>query len=102
MSNVTTSIRSAPSASNPTITNLVLTLSNTEYSHSVLTGTQSILIRARGLSKLQIAFVSGDTNTLFLTIPRGTSLSLPDLSYSGTIYIEGNVPGEVVEIVEWK
>lgn len=102
MSNVTTSIRATPSAANPTITNIILTLANTEYSHAFMQGTQSILIRARGNSKLQIAFISGDTNIEFITIPRGASLSMPGLSYSGTVYIEGNVAGDVVEIIEWK
>lgn len=101
MSNITASIRATPSASNPKISNVILTLANTEYSHTFSTGTQSLLIRARGNSKLQIAFISGDTNIEFLTIPRGATLSMPDLGFSGTVYVEGNVAGDVVEIVEW-
>lgn len=102
MSNVTTSIRSTPSAATPTITNLVLTLSSTQYSHTFGIGTQSLLIRARGSSRLQIAFISGNTNIEFITIPKGATLPMTGLAFSGTIYIEGSVAGDVVEIMEWK
>lgn len=101
MSNITASIRATPSAGNPTITNLTLTLANTEYSHTFTSAVQKFLIRARGASRLQISFISGNTNTIFTTIPKGTALSVGDLNYAGTVYIEGNIAGDIVEILSW-
>lgn len=88
-------------ATNITVTNLTLTSSNTEYSHAFQTGVRYFVLRARNNAKLQIAFASGESSTKFVTIPNGCTFDLPDLSLTGKmIYIQSNIAGTVVELLE--
>ena len=83
------------------ITNLALTLSGTEYSLALQSGLRQLIVRARGNSRLQISFISGDTNLVFFTVPKGTSFILDDINFTGaTIYIRSNLAGDTAEIIE--
>lgn len=97
-----TSIRSKFTQSkNATITNLSVPLAATEVSHSLQSGLNSVIIRSRNRAELQIAFVATESGTNYITIPRGTSLSLESLEFSGeTLYVQSSAAGNTVEILE--
>lgn len=85
----------------PTITNLSIPLAATEVPHVLQNEVQKIEIRARGSSRLQYSFVSGQSGTVFVTIPRGKSEKIEGINYTGTIYIQASEGSEIVEITEW-
>lgn len=88
-------------STNVTITNLSATLANTEYSHALTSGLKQLIIRSRGRAKLQVAFVSGQSGTNFITIPGGANLSLEGLEFTGkTVYVQANQASTIVEILE--
>jgi hypothetical protein len=104
MSNVTTTVRpSFSTASNPTIYNVNLILAGTEYSQVLNNAVKKILIRVRtGDSTLRLAFVSGNTNTVYVTVPKGANYFEENLDLSGvTIYLQSDVSARVAEILEW-
>lgn len=86
----------------PTIFNVTATLANTEYSQALPSDTKKLLLRCRGLSRIQFSFASGGTNTNYITIRPGTVYSVEGLSLSSsTIYFETSLAGQVVEILTW-
>lgn len=97
-----TSVSVTISASqNIKITNLSMPLANTEYSLLLTNNLKQLIIVSRSMARLQIAFTSTESGTKFITIPKGTSLSLFDLDLTGkTLYIQGDVPTSTVEIME--
>lgn len=104
MSNITGVVRAratVEAAATPNIYNLTAALANTEYSQTLTSNTKSFIIRARNLAKLQIAFISGNSGTTFMTIPPGVSYAQDNISYGGTIYFQSSKPSTIVEIVEW-
>lgn len=95
-------VTSSPSAQSPVITNLLASSANTEVSHSIPDGTQKILIRCRGLAKSQIAFVSTESGTKFVTIPRGATYIQDGLNASSlTLYIQTDKASQTIEILTW-
>lgn len=87
----------------PTIYNVSAPLAGTEYSQILSDDTKQFTIRARGLSQIQLSFVSGDSGLVFLTIPPGCNYSSGDLQLiTKTIYFQTSKPAETVEIIEWK
>lgn len=103
MSNVTTTSRGKSSLSTlPTIYNISMPLAATEYSQSISPGTKKILIRMRNKARAKVAFVSGDTATLYFTIEPGAVYFDENLDLVGvTIYLQSNVASQVAEILEW-
>lgn len=89
--------------SNPTIANVALTLAATEYSYVVPPGTKRIQVTNRSFQQMRLAYVSGGTNTAWITVPAGAQYSEVDLAVTSlTLYIQ--VPataGTVAEIVVW-
>lgn len=85
----------------PVIYNKSVPMAATEVSQALTSGTKRFTIRVRGIAKLQLAFVSGESGTNFLTIPVGTSYSEDSLDFSGTLYFQTNKAAQTVEIVEW-
>ena len=85
----------------PKITNLLLTNSDTEYSHALTTNLKQCIIRSRQFAKLQVCFVSAESGSKYITIPKGTSLSLNDLDFTGkTLYLQSDTSSVTVEILE--
>lgn len=83
------------------ISTLTLTLANTEYSLALSQSCKGLEITARGNSKLKVSFVMGDTSLLYKTIPKHTSWEINSFNFIGkTLYIQGDLAGEIVEIVE--
>lgn len=88
-------------ASEPKITNLVLLLADTEYSHILVDGLKELIIKCREYTDLKYSFVSGESDTKYLTIWRGTCHTLNDLDFnSKTLYIQGSKANVTVEVLE--
>lgn len=95
-------LSTGPSASSPTIYNVVCILANTEYSQAIADGTNQLTLRARGIAKLQVAFASTQSGTNFLTIFPGSVYTVTNINTSSlTIYFQSNKPNTTVEILEW-
>lgn len=87
--------------SNPVIYNVSCALANTEYSQALNTNAKKILIRVRGLAKLQLAFTFGDSGTDYISLPMGCSFTEEAILFNGGVYFQLNKPNQVVEILEW-
>ena len=93
---------SSGNASTPAVYNLSMPLSGTEYSQALSAGTKRILVRMRVKAAAKLAFVSGDSGTLFLTLNPGTVFIEENLDLNGvTIYLQSNEANQVAEILEW-
>ena len=103
MANVNTTFRAGPSQGRlPVIYNLAMALANTEYSQALSQGTKKITVRMRVNASAKMAFVSGDTSILYVTLNPGTVFVEENLNLDGvTIYLQSNQPGQVAEILEW-
>lgn len=86
----------------PFIANVPIVTANTEYNFLFPANTKKFLIRVRsGLAKTQLAFVSGDTGTLFVTLNAGC-VYIEDVNVAGkTIYFQTNKASEIMEILYW-
>lgn len=87
----------------PKITNITIPVANTEQSHIFAANTKRILMRLRGIGKLQYSFTSGQSGTSFITMKKGNSeeFNALDLSVATTIYFQSPKAGETLEILEW-
>lgn len=95
-------IVSGGSVADPFVANVPAASAGTEYSFAFPTGTIKFKLRARGTSKLQLAYVLGDTATDYFTLIAGNSYD-ESMDVSGkTIYFLANKNTEVVEIIYWK
>ena len=87
----------------PTINNTDLTLANTEYSYSLPDGTKSFSIRLRNVGyPLQLAMISGESNTTYVNIPQGGNFLEEDIKSNITLYFRTTSGGQVAEILTWK
>lgn len=90
------------SATTPNIYNVTTTLADTEYSQLLPDETKQLLIRARTNATVKFAFTSGNSGTVYTTIPAGASFSIEGVSLTGiTVYFQSNVAGTIVEINAW-
>lgn len=104
MSNQTQTARVKPiAATQTTIYNLSMPSANTEYSQSLSNSTKAILVKTRDrTARVQIAFVSGDTDLLYVTIEPGAVYFKENLDLTGaTIFVQANKSSQVCEIQEW-
>ena len=89
-------------ASNFPIYNVVATTANTEYSQQLDRGVSYFEIRARQLADLKVAFISGNSGTLYFTIPAGstwyTREKIPD-GTTVTLYFQSPSANVDVEII---
>lgn len=89
-------------AQNSRITNLSAPTAGTEVSLALSADLKEITIRARVLSTVQFAFVSGESGTKYVTIPPGASFSQSNLGLSSaTLYIQTNVNSNTIEVLEF-
>ena len=93
----------ANASTTPSITNILMTLANTELSHIFPINTKKISLRVRGNSKLQYSFTAGQSGTQFITIYPGNEENISDvnLTSSLTIYFQPSKAGDTLEIVSW-
>lgn len=88
-------------ATDSKITNYVVPLSNTEYSHALVNGLKQLLIRSREKCTVHFAFVSGESLTKYMTILPGVALNVSDLDFTGKVlYFNCSVPC-TLEILEF-
>ena len=85
----------------PVIANIPLILANTEYSYTFPTNTKKFRLNVRGNAKLQFAFISGNTNTQYISVFPGNSHEETGLNIASTIYFQSNKANEVIEILSW-
>jgi len=97
----TLNVTSNPAAI-PKIYNLSAPVADTEVSQVLSANVKQLLIKVRGNAKMQIAFVSTESGTKFMTVPNGSVLSLEDLKLSSTtLYLQTNKASQIIEILEW-
>jgi hypothetical protein len=89
-------------STNPSITNVALAAS-TELGIALPSGVRQYLVKLRDANAhLQISFISGNSATTYLTIPRGNYYADSDLSASGlTLYVQTPSSGQTLEILTW-
>lgn len=87
----------------PTIAQVSMVLSGTEYSYAIPTTARQFLIKLRALAVLQLAYSPGDSGTTYITIPRGCFLSESDLLLAApvTLYFQSSTAAQVAEILYW-
>lgn len=95
-------ILNAPTVTTPIITNITYGTINTQQSHTFNADTKRFIIRFRENAKMNIAFITGQTGTNYITLKPGNIYSENDINAAGTltIYFQANNTG-TVEILEW-
>lgn len=90
-------------ATNPTIAHVTMPVSGTEYSYTVPTGAKQFLVKLQSLAVLQLAYVSGQSGTTYITVPRGCFYAESDLTLTApvTLYFQANTATQVLEVVFW-
>ena len=89
-------------ADSPTIFNKSAPTANTEVSQLLSNNTKKFIIKVRsGNAKLQLAFVSTESSTNFITVPAGAVYEDDGLDFSGTVYFQTNKASQTVEIRCW-
>jgi hypothetical protein len=92
----------ASNITTPVITNLSVPTANTEVSHVLQTNLKRIIVKCRGLGKIQLAFTATESSTKYITIHPGATYSEEGLNLSGqTLYLQTSLASQVVEILEW-
>lgn len=93
---------SAIAVQNPQITNVTMGAAGTETAVVLPAGTKRYAIKARGNSRLQFSYVSGETNTTYWTEFPGFTFEEDVVDRANTtVYVEANKNGEVLEIKTW-
>lgn len=83
------------------IHNVSVPTSGVEVSYALPANVKSFFLKARGGEKVQLAFVSGESSTNFVTIPAG-AVYTDDKYYSAlTLYFQSNKNNTTIEIVTY-
>jgi hypothetical protein len=87
-------------ATNPAITNVSL-VANTEYAVSLPSGCKQFILKLRdSKAKLQIAYILGDSNITYWTVPQGNYWAVSDINFSSqTLYCMTPSTGQTLEII---
>jgi hypothetical protein len=86
---------------NPQIINLSLTNSGTEYAYAFPAGTKKFTMRSRNSGRIQFSFAVGQSNTVYMTLPIGSSYTEEKLDTNFSIYVQSNKNNDIAEIVYW-
>lgn len=87
---------------NPIIYNVVTPgIANIETSQALTSGTKRFTIRVRGISQMKLAYISGQSGTTFISIPKGTSYTQEGLNFTGTLFFQVDKISQTIEIIEW-
>lgn len=89
---------------NPIISNVSAINANQEYSFSIPSATKKFYFKARGMSKIQFSFLSGNSNTVFCSLSPGETYSEDTLKLDDSlnVYFRTSKPNEIIEIVRWE
>lgn len=89
-------------AQNIKITNLDAPSANNEVSLLLSTGLKEITIRSRLKATMKLAFVSGESGTKYITVPKNANYSQGRLSLSSTtLYVQTNISSNTIEVIEY-
>ena len=83
------------------ITNQLAVLSGTEYSFSLPSNCKSFKIKARQICRIRIAYVSGDTNVQWYTVPLGGVFEDNNFYSSQDIFYQVDRANTDIEIVTY-
>jgi hypothetical protein len=88
----------------PTILNIPVVNPGTEYNVVLPAATKRFHLKNRGIGKLQISFVTGETNTNFFELAPKVAYTEEGLSLdtSLTIYFQSTKANEIVELITWE
>lgn len=96
---------------NPTVTNITMTLADTQYTHQLTKYTKNFMIHTRDESSFRLAFATG-----IVAVPAGDYLTVPvnaryyeeninvyvaNADWDGTLYFASDSAGKIIEVVEW-
>lgn len=83
------------------VSNPILATANTEYTIPLVANCKQLILKSRTIAKLQLSFISGDSNLKFITIYPGASLSLTEINFvSENIYVQSNKNSTTLELLE--
>jgi len=89
----------------PSIQNVAITTSGVENVLILPINTKQFQLRVRdSLSKIQIAYVLGESNSSYITIPRGCNYSQDNLNlttFNRVLFIQSNKDNIVLECAIW-
>lgn len=87
-------------AGNPLIYNVPILVINTEQSQALTANVKQIMIKSRTPATIQLAFVSGQSGTLYVTVPPNCAFVQNEIKFTGTVYFQANKLC-TIEILEW-
>lgn len=91
-----------PAVQNPSIQNVLVAIADTEEAIALPANTKKFELKARGTSKLQVAYVSGQSGTTYHTIWPGFCLREEDIDRASlTVYVQASKASEIIEIKSW-
>lgn len=87
----------------PTIANVAMTLANTEYSYTLPDFTKKFIIKLRSVgAPVQICFVSGNSNTLYVNLANGKSYMEENIKGKGSqLFFRSSSADQTAEIISW-
>lgn len=90
-------------ATNPIVSNVALSMSDTEVGILLPNDCRQFLIKLRDpLARLKLSYVSGESGIKYLTIPPGCSYSDSDLDLLAiSLYVQSSSPSQIIELVTW-
>lgn len=87
----------------PTTKNSSMSSAATEVSYEFPEGTKKFRIKLRALNALlQVAFVSGESGSNYLTVPYGDFLEMKAKVGGATIYFQSPSSSQTAEIQTWR
>jgi hypothetical protein len=89
--------------SNPKVYNEISPVAaGTEFSVVLDSGTKKFLIRSRTGATIRLSFVATETDTNYITIPKGANFSEDSVDFnSSTLYLQVDASAVTIEILQW-
>jgi hypothetical protein len=97
-------VTTAAGATNPAVSNVSMTLANTEYTVVIPSGVRQYMLLLRDSpAKLQVSYAAGMSGTTYITVPRYCYYAESDLLLAAPVnlYIRSPSPGQVLEVLTW-
>lgn len=86
---------------NPQITNVVVSTINAEQSITLAADIRKFTLKCRGNAKIQLCFVSAQSNSNYMTLGPGNILTEENLDQGLTIYYQLD-RADTVELLTWQ
>jgi len=85
----------------PTIQNISISTKDTEVEIAIPVNTKKFMIRARKISRLKLAFVAGESDTNFVTIPLGGAWIEANQITATSIFIQSSIDNNEIEFLTY-